>query len=197
MLRDGVSVADKHFDAWKQTCNATFDGGMRFLLTDNASKVPTLSKVYDRDGFERSMGPSDIVRLAHCPYTPLSKGSSKLFGCFSGSIDDPLLTSVSCSDTFGERAVLVLDRMPPRNRHSFVSLVQVDQSFQRRKIENNFLSVILSCGDFQRGGWGHHHDGFSCHFGKHHKYRNYVDDFSYRPPGSLSDEVSYIYFIFS
>ena len=58
--------------------------------------------------------------------------------------------------------------------------------------------VILSCGDFQRGGWGHNHDGFSCHFGKYHKYRMHVDDFRYRPLGTLSNEMCDIYiYIFS
>ena len=113
-LRDGVTVADKYFDAWRQRSNNSLDGGMRYLLTDHASKLPPLSKVYNQDGVEDVLGPQDTVRLAHCPSSPLKNDTSNLYGSFSRSIHDPWLMSVSCSDVFGEKAVLILDRMPQK-----------------------------------------------------------------------------------
>eukprot|EP00957_Ditylum_brightwellii_P028211 2130299-Ditylum_brightwellii.AAC.1 len=51
-LRDGVRAADKYFDAWRQRVNTSMDGGMRYLLTDDVSKLLPLSKVYNQDGLE-------------------------------------------------------------------------------------------------------------------------------------------------
>eukprot|EP00957_Ditylum_brightwellii_P063102 4790348-Ditylum_brightwellii.AAC.1 len=120
---DYVRVTDKYFDAWRQRNNTSLDGGMRYLLTNHASKFPPLSKIYNQDGLEGVLGPQYIFRLAYCPSSPLKKDTSNLYGSFSGITHGPWLTSVSYSDVFGERAVLVLDRMSPQNRHSFVSLV--------------------------------------------------------------------------
>jgi hypothetical protein len=94
---------------------------------------------------EDVLGPQDTVRLAHCPSSPLKKETSNLYGSFSGSIHDPWLTSVSCSDVFGERAVLILDRMPPKSRHSFVSLVQMEKAFVQKKIKYDVFNVALNC----------------------------------------------------
>ena len=185
-----MTVADKYFDAWRQRSNNSLDGGMRYLLTDHASKLPPLSKVYNQDGVEDVLGPQDTLRLVHCPSSPLQKETSNLYGSYSGSIYDPWLTSVSCSDVFGERAVLILDRMPPKNKHSFVSLVQVEKAFERKKIEHNVFNVALNCRNHTRGGLGHCHDGYSCFFGKHHSYRSYVDDFQFRPTSDMDDKVS-------
>eukprot|EP00957_Ditylum_brightwellii_P145018 11044907-Ditylum_brightwellii.AAC.1 len=69
------------------------------------------------------MGLNDILRLSHCPSLPLDSNDSNLHGCFSGNIYDPSLTSVSCADEFGERALLILDWMPPKDCHIVVSLV--------------------------------------------------------------------------
>eukprot|EP00957_Ditylum_brightwellii_P080085 6090625-Ditylum_brightwellii.AAC.1 len=59
-LRDSVRVADKYFDAWKQSTHSSFDGGMRYFLTDHATKLPPLSKMFDPYGVERKMGPNNI-----------------------------------------------------------------------------------------------------------------------------------------
>eukprot|EP00957_Ditylum_brightwellii_P147482 11230541-Ditylum_brightwellii.AAC.1 len=64
---------------------------MRYLLTDHASKLPPLSKVYNWDGVEEVLGPQDTARLAHCPSSPLKTDTSNLYGSFSGSIHDPWL----------------------------------------------------------------------------------------------------------
>ena len=194
-VRDGVTVADKYLDAWRQRSNVSLDGGMRYLLTDHASQLPCLSKVYNQSGVEEVLGSQDSVRLEHCPDSLLSKDTSNLYKCFSGSINDPLLTPVSCSDAFGERAVLILDRMPPMNRHSFVSLVQVEQSFVRERIERHFKYILLNCADYQRAGVGHCHDGYSCFFGKHHANRLFVDDFKLRPSGDINEQVSFAFLL--
>eukprot|EP00957_Ditylum_brightwellii_P207555 15353499-Ditylum_brightwellii.AAC.1 len=55
------------------------------------------------------MGPNDILRLSHCPSLPLDSNDSNLYGCFSGSIYDPCLTSVSRADEFGERILSLWD----------------------------------------------------------------------------------------
>eukprot|EP00957_Ditylum_brightwellii_P187637 14288188-Ditylum_brightwellii.AAC.1 len=62
---------------------------MRYLLTDHASKLPPLSKAYNQDGMVDVLGPQDILRLAHCPSSPLKKETSNLYGSFTGSIHDP------------------------------------------------------------------------------------------------------------
>ena len=65
-----MRAADKYFDAWRQRSNTSLDGGMRYLLTDHASKLPLLSKMYNQDGVEEVLGPQDTVRLAHYPSSP-------------------------------------------------------------------------------------------------------------------------------
>eukprot|EP00957_Ditylum_brightwellii_P126601 9649508-Ditylum_brightwellii.AAC.1 len=60
-LRDGVRIADKYFDDWRQRIYTSLDGGMRFLLTDHTSKLPPLSKAYNWDGVEEVLGPQDTV----------------------------------------------------------------------------------------------------------------------------------------
>eukprot|EP00957_Ditylum_brightwellii_P033139 2511896-Ditylum_brightwellii.AAC.1 len=70
------------------------------------------------------MGPNDILRLSPCPSVLLKTDDSSLFGSFSGSIYDPCLASISCFDEFGEKVSLILNRMPPRDHHNFVSLIQ-------------------------------------------------------------------------
>eukprot|EP00957_Ditylum_brightwellii_P196109 14942605-Ditylum_brightwellii.AAC.1 len=128
-LRNGIRVADKYFDAWKQAAHSTYDGGMRYLLMNHANKLPPLSKTSDPFGVLKKMAPNDILRLSHCPPLLLETNDGNLFGSFSGSVYDPYLTSVFCSDEFGEKTTLILDQTPPNNVHSCVALVQLDTCF--------------------------------------------------------------------
>ena len=80
--------------------------------------------------------------------------------------------------------------MPPKSRHSFVSLVQVEKAFVRKKIKYDVFNVALNCQNHLRGGLGHCHDGYSCFFGKHHSYRSYVDDFQFCLIGDMDGKVS-------
>ena len=191
-LRDGVRVGGKYFDGWRQETNRLV-GGVSYILTDHAYKLPCISKVYSPDGKEGTMdmmGKDDIICLSHQPWKPLDKERSKLCGSFCGSVEDPWLKKCLCDNVPGSICSLILDRMPKTNCHSFVALVQVDKAYNRRKVEENMFNIVNNYGNFSRGGWGHQHDGFSCFFGKHHAYRSFVGDYRYRKVGDLDGDVS-------
>eukprot|EP00957_Ditylum_brightwellii_P204298 15338577-Ditylum_brightwellii.AAC.2 len=102
-MREGVKVADKYFDTWKQTDTASVDNGMRYLLTDHANKLPPLSEMFDSYGAEVEIGPNNLLTLMHCPSVPSEKKDTTFFGTFRCSINDPWLTSISCSYELGEK----------------------------------------------------------------------------------------------
>eukprot|EP00957_Ditylum_brightwellii_P115405 8801538-Ditylum_brightwellii.AAC.1 len=46
-VRDECTVSDKYLDAFHQDTNRHIDGGMKYVLTSHAHKLPSLSKVHD------------------------------------------------------------------------------------------------------------------------------------------------------
>eukprot|EP00957_Ditylum_brightwellii_P068878 5228318-Ditylum_brightwellii.AAC.1 len=61
----------------------------------------------------------------------------------------------------------------------------------RRNAGINVFSITLNYLNHHYGGWGHQHDGFLFFVGKHHSYRKFVADYTYRPPGQLTIDMSY------
>eukprot|EP00957_Ditylum_brightwellii_P112920 8610290-Ditylum_brightwellii.AAC.1 len=57
-LSYGIRVDDKYFDAYRKSSKPTFDGGMIYIITDYADKLPPLSNIFDPHGVDREMGPN-------------------------------------------------------------------------------------------------------------------------------------------
>ena len=161
------------------------------MLTGHAHQLPKLSTYFDSTGGSAEvLRKSDTLCLSHSPSSLLDGKVSNLIGSFCGSVDDPHLTSISCTPNFGEYAKLILDCMPPQGCHSFVGMCQLDTSYKRKKIETNAFNVICSQDNTPHGGEGHGHDGFSCFFGQHHSSRKFVASYATRSTGRLDDKVS-------
>eukprot|EP00957_Ditylum_brightwellii_P034525 2617869-Ditylum_brightwellii.AAC.1 len=59
-LRDKCTVSDKYLDAFCQDANRQIGGGMNYVLTSQAHKMPSLSKVYDVAGGVCTFGAKDL-----------------------------------------------------------------------------------------------------------------------------------------
>eukprot|EP00957_Ditylum_brightwellii_P158418 12057441-Ditylum_brightwellii.AAC.1 len=132
--------------------NSAFPGGVKAVLTGHDHQLPRLSAHFDSTGGSpHVLRKSDTLCLSHSPSSLLDGMVSNLIGSFNGSVDDPHLTSISCTPTFGEYAKLILDHMPPQRCHSFVGMCQLDTSYKRKKIETNVFNVICSQDNTPRG----------------------------------------------
>jgi hypothetical protein len=183
-------------DSFRRLCNSSCPGGFSTILTGHAYKTPTLSKVFDSNGKQTSQQADSLLRLCTNPEQAAQNKACRLHGSLCGSADDPNLQIIECSADYGECCKLVLDRMPVKGTHSFVGLVQLETSYNRRKMETNAFHLVSSQADFARGGKTHHHGGFSCYFGRHNAYRSYVDDFASRSTNGLDNKVSLYYLIY-
>jgi len=105
---------------------------------------------------------SDTLCLSHSPSSLLDGKVSNLIGSFCGCVDDPHLTSISCTPNFGEYAKLILDCIPPQGCHSFVGICQLGMSYKRKKIETSAFNVICCQYNTPCRGERHAHDGLSC-----------------------------------
>lgn len=193
-MRDGHGISDKHLDSFCSYANSSLSGGFESILTGHAHLNPPLTRVFDVNGKVVSPSSSSFIRLCEDPQVVAQESSSNCFGSLCGSVSDPNLHLVQCTDEFGEYAKLVLDRMPKRGAHSFVGFVQLETGYNRQKLEQNAYHIACAQANFVRGGPVHYHDGFSCYFGQHNAYCSYVDEYAKRSTTSLDEQVSFCFF---
>eukprot|EP00957_Ditylum_brightwellii_P085261 6484406-Ditylum_brightwellii.AAC.1 len=139
--------------------NFTSPGGVETVLTGHAPQLPKLSTYFDSTGGSKEvLRKSDTLCSSHSPSSLLDRKVRKLIGSVCGSVDDPHLTSISCTPNFGEYAKLILDHMPPQGCHSIVGMCQLDILYKCDKIEMNAFNVTCSQDNSPCGGEGHEHD---------------------------------------
>jgi len=196
-IRDEVGTSAARMDELRTLLNAHSPGGAEAVLTGHAHQLPMLSSYFNSKGdCLEVLRKRDTLRLSHSPNVSLDGRGSNLIGSICGSVNDPNLTSISCTPNFGEHAKLILDRMPPHGCHSFVGLCQIDTAYKRDSVETSAFNILCSQPNYPRGGHGHEHDGFSSFFGQHHSSRKFVGVYRTRPTGRLDDSVSKKYPIY-
>ena len=60
-MRDECTVSVKYLDAFCEDANRHIGGGMKYVLTSHAHKLPSLSKVYDGAGNVCKDGANDVL----------------------------------------------------------------------------------------------------------------------------------------
>ena len=186
-----MGTLDARMDDLRALLNSASPGGVEAVLTGHAHQLPKLSMYFDSTGGSAEvLRKSDTLCLSHSPSSLLDGKVSNLIGSFCGSVDDPCLTSISCTPNFGEYVKLILDCMPPKGCHSFVGMCQLDTLYKHENIERNAFNVICFQDNTPRGGEGHEHDGFSCFFCQHHSSRKFVASYATQSTGRLDGKVS-------
>eukprot|EP00957_Ditylum_brightwellii_P097817 7448800-Ditylum_brightwellii.AAC.1 len=66
-LRDKCTVLDKYLDAFRQDANRRIGGGMKYVLTSHAHKLPSLSNVHNVAGDVCKVIAKDVLQLLHDP----------------------------------------------------------------------------------------------------------------------------------